>query len=702
MTMQQQQPPNQQLSEAEREKMLRDALWVPCESKEDLLRWIRVYLGVDFPDGHVDLESNSSPAEILWEVYSKALKNDDPEFSRVMTYAARGSFKTLISATIEVLCLTHLDRDVVHVAAILEQSEKAQTYVKAYFSRPILRDFVDGNNKTQLVITRYVHARTHKSLTTKEWKALSADAAAEYQRVSNYVDITPCTMAGTNSKHSAFMVVDEVDVITGEKVKAYEQAKAIPMVERGKYPITLLISTRKTSVGKVQAEIDDAPQTGLVLRHWNVLDVTQPCPTSRHQPDMPMVTLYRDPKTLKVLTPTQLAELPEEKRSGYERRQAFWGCEHNCKLFGPCEGHLATRAPQRRSPMLRDIPFVTTQFSSFSPEMVEAELLCRKPSKHGIIYANLDPDVHLLTATQMAAALTGDDNYPPDFGKANLLALMRSRDMRAVGGIDFGFSHNFSVVLGFTEGNRLFVVSAASQPELLPAQQLALAQQLFVFPDGVSARVYCDPENPQMVKVLKQGGVHCADWKKTQGSVLAGIEAIRLALSPSVGAPRLFFLRGDDGVEFVFSRLSKYHWKLDAAGRPTSEPDEENDDECDSTRYMVMNVLGRYGRVIVAPDPGVDADVYFPGGGGAYAGMLGTNPYRQPARMPGDPPSAQKPMYTPEQKRVLDWAAIAGAAGIPESFVQQPQQQAEKKKDQSGIASTGPRNGRKGSFSWDL
>src|ERR1039458_306618 len=99
----------------EAEKTLRRAMWVPCRSKAALARWVRIYLGVDLPDGHVDATSNSSPMECLWEIYSKALANDDPTFNRVLAYASRISFKTLIASIIEVLCLVHLDRNVVHL-----------------------------------------------------------------------------------------------------------------------------------------------------------------------------------------------------------------------------------------------------------------------------------------------------------------------------------------------------------------------------------------------------------------------------------------------------------------------------------------------------------------------------------------------------------------------------------------------------------
>ncbi len=79
------------------------------------------------------------------------------------------------------------------------------------------------------------------------------------------------------------------------------------------------------------------------------------------------------------------------------------------------------------------------------------------------------------------------------------------------------------------------------------------------------------------------------DWKKLPGSVLGGIDAIRMKLSPPMGEPTLFLLLGDDGCELLAKKFSSYHWKLDANGRVSDIPDDDGDDECDSLRYWIMN-----------------------------------------------------------------------------------------------------------------
>ena len=675
------------------ERMLRQAMWVPCETKEDLSRWLRIYLGVNFPDGQVDPTSNSSPMELIWEVYSKVRANNDPDFNRVLAYASRISFKTLAAAVLEVLCLLHLDRDVVHLASIVEQSEKAQEYVKLFFGRRFLRDFLVGDASTYTEIFHYVHAKTGEIISPREYKVLPEPLKVEYEQKRNYIDITSCTMRGTNSKHAPFMVVDEVDVIEGQQVRAYEQAKLIPDGgPRRLNPVTLLISTRKTNFGKVQDEINLAPKTGLIIRHWNVLDVTEVCPTSRHAPEMPRVTLYRNEKTLQVYTQEQWDRLDDNQKVGFEPRETFWGCEHNCKLFGPCEGNLAKRGLDRKG-SLKSLAEITTQFASVGLEMAVAELLCRKPGSEGLIYPSIDEGQHLLTAAQMATLLTGEHVAEP-YTKEQLVNLMLSRDMRPVAGLDFGFSHNFSLAMAFTDGYRVFIISAASQAELMPDKQLALALKHCKpqrSPEAVgdylySARIFPDCENSQMIAVLKNGGLNCVKWKKGPGSLLAGIEAVRVSLAAVVGTPRLLFLRGDPMVELFFRRMGAYNWKLDAAGKPSDIPNEEHDDECDAVRYLVMNVLGKYSGLVVAPDHGEESQQ-----------VASVNVHRQLVGMPGKPaPVMSKPIISPEAQRQMHWNQIAGMVGMP------TMEPGETQKAVQGTLQGDPGRGRKGSFSWDL
>lgn len=133
---------------------------------------------------------------------------------------------------------------------------------------------------------------------------------------------------------------------------------------------------------------------------------------------------------------------------------------------------------------------------------------------------------------------------------------------------------------------------------------------------------------------------------------------MRVVLSPVVGWPRLLFLRGNERVEFFFKRMSHYNWKVGADGRPTDEPNDVDDDECDALRYMVQNVLGKYSHLVVAPDPGVESGLQ----------NASVDVHRQLVGMPGKKAplsSTAQVVITTEQQKALNWAAVAGFVGLP-------------------------------------
>jgi hypothetical protein len=160
--------------------------------------------------------------------------------------------------------------------------------------------------------------------------------------------------------------------------------------------------------------------------------------------------------------------------------------------------------------------------------------------------------------------------------------------------MDFGFTHNFAVVLAGLDGHRLFII------DVLSVSHLELNEKLLVCKNYLDydPTVYPDPAYPSDIKTFRRAGFRCKSFTK---DVLAGIDSVRIKLAPGLGKPpELFLLGGDEGCELLADRLSKYHWVLDEAGRPTNVPDEESDDECDALRYMCQNLFGPKGKPVAA------------------------------------------------------------------------------------------------------
>jgi len=569
---------------------LGQAAFFPCESKEDLQNWIRCYLGLDLPDCIVDPESTSSPMDFVWEVYNESRKNK-PAFSRILAYSCRDGFKTLGASILEALMILHMGRSGAHMAATEIQSKKAQSYVKDFFNKSFLTPFVTVRNDRRLEYLRFFNPELGENLTQAQWEGLPEAVRETYERIYNYIQIVICNTAGSRSEHVPYMSVDEIDVIPTENKKAYEDAKYIPAPWKGKQPITVLTSTREFSWAIVQREIDNAANTGLEVRHWNIIDVTEACPPERHLPAEPKIPIYYSRENLRAIGEVEYENLNDEHKTLYVRDEGYTGCLKNCKLFAVCRGRLATMQ-KCKSPLLKGIDYVQDKFKEVSVSGAKAQLLCWKPSDTGLIYPNLNREIHALTAAQMWQKITAEE-CDPNLTKLQLIQLMLERGMRFFAGIDYGFSHNYAVVTGAVDGANAYVLDVIAIAGLELDQKIEHTQRIRPW----NPTCFGDPEAPADTKTFKRKGFKMKEWVKYPGSVKAGIEVVRMKLMPAMGNPTLFFLKGDAGVEFLLKMMSKYHFKLNADGTVSEIPAEENDDECDAIRYYIMNVFAPKGKI---------------------------------------------------------------------------------------------------------
>lgn len=670
--------------------ILRKALFVRCATKRDLHQWIKVYLGLNLPDTIVDevSGSNSSPMDLIWEVYEKGIEGNDPDFSRIMAYASRDSFKTLGAAILEVLAVLHLNRDVAHMAAVKAQAEKAQSYVKKFFRFPYLKDFVVGQNMGKTDIYWYSNKETGNCLTKKQYEALLPEEQQKYTEHSRYIKIVICTMQGANSEHVPFFVVDEVDVVPKQNQAAYQEAKSIPAIFEGNEPITLLTSTRKFAFGNVQRELEAKDKTGLIERHWNIIDVTERCPPKRHLPEQPRIPIYFSKGDFSSISEKEFEALGESDREKYERDEGYAGCLSKCKLFAMCRGQLATkqvdhprdekgRYTENPAPLLKTITFTTNKFRELTLDMAKAQLMCWQASQEGLIFSSLEERKHLLTAAQIASKLTGEPVEQMSFEE--LIRLCRSRDGKWMAGIDHGFTHVFSVVLMYVDGQRGFVLGRWQQAGLDPAEKIALLDRTI---QEFAPIIIPDTAQPDMNKFIRRHGYSVREWDKGPGSVLSGIETVKYKLSPGITAePQLMFCREGPGVQSLFKALQLYHWALGNDGKPTNEPDEviyqtEDgdrilDDEVDALRYVVMNTFKTIRAGATRPDEPVAI--------------------KTPAQM-REIHAKQQPMNHVWARQILDHAMGVSVDGFDDPTA--PQSAPED--------SPTPKRGGKGGFFWDM
>ncbi len=595
------------MTPSEQEYLKRKVLFTPLTTKAALHSWIELFLEIDFPDSVVDKEmGNSSPMEAIWQVYDHAVRNHDPDFNRVLLMASRDSGKTLAASTLELLQRVDAKRSQVHIASILQQSAKCVEYLRGFLSKPILRDFVMAGNKRLIEILRFQHKKTGDNLTEEQWEELSELEKLDYERVYGYIKVLVMSRDSANSDHVPTEVIDEADLISGEKTRAYEEAKMILTTDtHGNYPITIVLSTRKSSAGLVQKELDNAHETGIKVFKWNILDVCEACPESRHKsqpgadgklefrPDLPKIPIYRADNTLSAISEDEFLGLPEDRQKDFQRDEGYVGCLKNCKLFASCQGRLATNQTST-SKFLKKIPVVQNLFRSLPADYAAAQLLCWKPSTEGLVYPRMDRDLHMLSVQEMAKKLTGYD-YPATFTKKDLVKLAKERECVFYSGMDHGYTHAFAVVTGFKDGSRMFVFDAFEVIEFDLPQKLVLCDARV---KPYNPIIWADTEDPGSNNTFRTHGFRVREWEK--GTIISGIEVVRMKLNPTIGEPELFFLRDDEGCEAAYLKTSRYSWKLDTAGDPTEIPNQNDDHTPTALRYLISNVFAPGGKLIVS------------------------------------------------------------------------------------------------------
>lgn len=595
------------------EKALRNALFVPCETKEELHRWIKIYLGADIPnvivcdDDVKNPPSNSSPMDLIWDIYVKCRgeKRFDEDGTFWLAFAARDSFKTYSSALIEMLCLCHLNRSVGHLAAEEQQAKKCQEYIEKFFKRPILNEFLTSKNKRTIELTKYIHSDTGEVISPVQYSYLSPGERINYNSESFYMQIVIATVGGANGLHVPFCCFDELDLADP---MAIEEAKMIPspVPGTGELPVTFMTSTRKYSFGLVQKEIDNANNSGLVIKHWNIIDVTQACPPTRHLPEEPKIPIYYSEHYLKAISEQDYLTLSEKEKESYEVKEGYSGCLKNCKLFAQCKGRLVDKQTSK-SKFLKPIPHVQALFSKVSLDHARAQLLCWKPSSEGLIYPYFSKEVHMITPAQMAERATGE-KYPDNFSKHDLINLFKSLGAQFYSGMDHGFTHHFSVVTAALYGHVMYIIDAISVAQLELQQKIELCKDRLMH---FNSTIYPDSAYPSDNKSFKKHGFRLVDFKK---DIKEGVEAVRIRLMPGGGRPpALFMLKGDFGCELLASAITQYHWKVNKDGSLSDElaplkvtkEEDPTDDILDAMRYLCQNVKINKVGVMTSESPQV-------------------------------------------------------------------------------------------------
>lgn len=431
------------------EEIYEQQFWSPCSSRGQLQQWIKTFLNIELPDYVVSEHSNSCPMDFVWDVYNAALTGN-PDKTSFVVAASRNSMKTLSSAIVEFLMMVHFGRDIVHQAAILDQSLACIDYLDKFLMLPMVAKFFKSDSK-RLKVIQNTPLNPHKKIGYAKLKVIVA------------------TKKSANAQRASVLVFDELDLI--DKDILSESTFIADPDRTGKPPIFIYLSSRKSSVGPIQEKMDLAndPVNGISLHKWNVVDFLKPCPPTVHKPELPKSKMYIHRDTLMVRDELAYINIPPNMQAAYDMVEAYEGCL-KCPIFIACR----TRAVDQKgsSPSLRDVPFVASALrEAGDPEKISAQLLNLKPESGGTVFNKFSRLIHKKNAEEawfFAFGQYATDTYgkPRPVDKNELIKELRQNGWRFHCGVDFGWVDTAAAVLVAFQKNteKIIIIHAEASP----------------------------------------------------------------------------------------------------------------------------------------------------------------------------------------------------------------------------------------------
>ena len=550
------------LEEAEHLLLKKEMFFEPCTTKEELKEFLLLFLKMDLPDFQVDELSTSTPMDFIWEVYYTMLTNEGP--FRHAAAAARGTAKTLVSATIEFLCMIHFRRDTVHTSALKQQSKKALKYMNKFCNIDVLRQYFKTESTFELELVDL----PPNSYTTKNDARLVSVAA---------------TIQGVNGERSNCLVFDELDLVKRDVISEAAMQQTPTLCGHSFEPVTIYLSSRKTNDGPVQDIIEEAEagSTSIRLHKYSMVDWMQKCPEEVHGAHGLKFWVHKD--SLKVvfdkLPPTEL-EASYVERVGYE------GCRA-CPALVVCQG----RSPKQQSTsrFLKSRQFVASQIQDVKdPKKIIAQILNWRPESTGIVFNTFSRSLHSNDASGVHEWMFGEA-APEVVSKDTIYARAITEGWTCTFGVDWGY-HDPAVVVVILYHRKqdrcvlLHVRSATGNSNNTWATTV-VDYEAKRFPPAMICPDMADAASPTY---FRKHRLPCRDKKPSR--IETGVSQLRgLLFDPNTQKSQFMLLNEDDQSEWAIQHLLKWKHNMTVTGGVdfNSFEDSEFTHVPDSIRYAI-------------------------------------------------------------------------------------------------------------------
>jgi len=551
----------------------------PLNSALEIKDWAKFFLDLEIPTENTDPESTSNPLDAAWYIYETFKHNLGNQRPGAIMISCREGLKTIIVTILELLLLIHFQLEIGHAAAIESQSSIALGYIEGFKFKiePLLVAIgwiSHSNNK------RVIKFKTPQGKTP-------------------FIKVVICNSKGMNGLHSNVLFLDELDLADKAALK---EGMNITGFSRGIYGMMVMVSSYKYSFGNVAEAIEKADEMNYKILKWNLMDLAERCPSQRHKPDGPKQDMYVTKSLpLKNLTVQEYAGLPEIEKSKYDLiEQAYEGCV-KCPLLPLCKKRLAAKDASATGGFYKPISSVIQKFRENDPDIAESQLLCRRPGSEGLVYPRFSKTGNVISVKEAYETLIGPTKYN-NVSEATLLHQLQESGVEFYAGVDFGFTHDFVILIAAKIPNGdWWLMETYSCPGLEFDDMLETAK---TFRDKYNpVKWFCDTAMPAYIKSFNKNGMRCADFKK---DVLGGIAAVRSKIVNSAGKRTLKIIQNESNKRTIES-IAKHRFLLDGQGNVTPQPADEPSiaDKCDALRYLGQNlwhVKGTYKAMVEYTD----------------------------------------------------------------------------------------------------
>lgn len=550
----------------------KDMLLTPCKTKDELKKWIKYHLGLHLPDQTVSRYADSNPFDIIWELYEICvLKHNPQNIEEILCVAGRGSGKTLGMAIFELLCILHDQRDAVHVGAIMNQADRCYSYMKNFMY----------NKKLKPILMPPKVPEDNRILE----KANMSKSIFNIKDEKVTLEVIPCTLKACNGPHVPLVVVDEIDTVSGEGLKAFKEISGMLDSKGHRKALRVGISTRKSRYGLMNQQIENAEEQDREVRKWTAFEFSERCPDERS--GTKETVGYYLQEDLEVITEEQW-KLKEKAKQKEYLRHTFPGEKCiNCPIAAICLGDAKNQ--QSKSPMLKPISEMIKKVRTEGADWALAQLMNLKPSVEGIIYREFEEKIHVNDWNFMWKKLTGKD-YPGECTHDVFVAKCHELGLPCYAGIDWGWSNPSTVVYFFVDPREnVYVVKCDgmthySEPAWIHHMKTKHHHkyrcQLY-FPDQAAQGA---------IDEMKKAGLPAAGNKKKE-DIMVGVQTIKKFLkTPGTQEPKIFIAK--ETCQPLINEFTLYHFKRDAADQVTEDPEKMDDHWLDALRYALHGLFG--------------------------------------------------------------------------------------------------------------